>query len=133
MRSLPMQASRGGRRAIVRGWLALALALAVARPAPAQLADAEEFLEDLGFSPDQIAQVKGGSFVEGSLEASNERELVAALAFLVQAAPTDLVNQLRQGLLDRVDPNTIAFDVIEGAPSLASFEKLSLHPETEGR
>jgi hypothetical protein len=120
-------------RTIARGALALALAVTLGRPAAAQLPDAETFLEDLGFSADQIAQAKAGSFVEGTIQASNERELVAALAFLVQTSPTDLVNQLRQGLLDRVDPNTIAFAVIEGAPSPASFAKLSLQPDAEKR
>ena len=120
-------------RTIARAALALALALTLARPALAQLPDAETFLQDLGFSADQIAQVKAGSFVEGTIQASNERELVAALAFLVQTSPTELVNQMREDVLDRVDSNTIAFGVIEGGPSLASFAKLSLQPDGEKR
>ncbi len=120
-------------RSITRGALALALAVTVGRPASAQLPDAETFLQDLGFSADQIAQVKSGSFVEGTIQASNERELVAALAFLVQTSPTELVNQMREDVLDRVDSNTIAFGVVEGGPSLASFAKLSLQPDGEKR
>jgi hypothetical protein len=112
---------------------AVALAVAAAQPASAQLPDAEDFLKDLGFNPDQISQVSGGNFVEGNIQASNERELVVALAFLVQTSPTDLVSALRKDLLDRLDPNTIAYGVIEGAPSLASFEKLSLDPDEQKR
>ena len=112
---------------------ALALAVAASQPASAQLPDAEAFLEDLGFNPDQISQVKGGGFVEGTIQASTERELVAALAFLVQTTPTQLVNQMREDVLDRVDPNTIAFGVIAGGPSLASFAKLALQPDGEKR
>lgn len=121
------------RQTISRGALALALTLAVVQPASAQLADAETFLRDLGFSAAQIAEVRSGSFVEWTIQASNERELVAALAFLVQTSPTELVNQMREDVLDRVDSNTIAFGVIEGGPSLASFAKLSLQPDAEKR
>jgi hypothetical protein len=117
----------------VRGALALAAALALARPAPAQLPDAETLLRDLGFDADQIARVKAGEFVEGTIQASNERELVAAIAFLVQAPPGELVDQLRRDLLDRVDPNTIAFAVIDGAPGPPSFAKLDLQPDAEKR
>ena len=129
MRSSTVHAARGARWTIARGALALGLTAAVAQPASAQLPDAETFLEDLGFSADQIAQVKAGSFVEGTIQASNERELVAALAFLVQTSPTALVNQMREDVLDRVDSNTIAFGVIEGGPGLASFAKLTLQPD----
>jgi hypothetical protein len=130
MHSFPLRRPCG---TIGRGALVLALAVAVSQRASAQLPDAETFLRDLGFSADQISQVKAGSFVEGTIRASDERELDAMLAFLVPTSPSHLVNQLRQGLLDRVDPNTIAFDRIEGAPSLASFAKLSLQPDAEKR
>ncbi|MGH8470805.1 MAG: hypothetical protein ACREVY_18155 [Gammaproteobacteria bacterium] len=126
-------AARGARWTMAGAALALALALPVAQPATEQLPDAETFLRDLGFSADQIAQVKSGSFVEGTIQASNERELVAALAFLVQTSPTELVNRMRQDVLDRLDPHTIAFGMIEGTPSLASFAKLTLQPDAEKR
>jgi hypothetical protein len=114
------------------GMLALLLAAGGQRAA-AELPDAATFLADLGFTSDQIAQVQAGSFVSASIKPSNEREIAAAFAFLVQTPPKDLVSQLRSGLVDKTDPNTIAFAMIQGAPSLDSFAKLSLQPDAEKR
>lgn len=124
---------RAVRNATARGTLALGLAIALAHAASAQLPDAEALLRDLGFVADEISRVKTGEFVEGSIAASNERELVAAIAFLVQTSPTELVNQLRRDLLDRVDPNTIAYAMADGTPSLASFATLRLEPDAQKR
>ena len=109
------------------------LLFAAAYSASAQLPDAEDFLHDVGFSPDEIAQVRAGRFVERGMNASDARELDTALAFLVHTSPTALANQLRKGLLDRVDPNTIASSEIDGAPNAASFAKLTLEPDAEKR
>jgi hypothetical protein len=118
----------------MRVWsVAVALALGLASAASAQLPDAETLLRDLGFSADQIAQVKAGRFAPGTIRPSNERELVAALAFLVQTSPAELVKQMRADVLDRIDSNTIAFGLIEGGPSAASFAQLTIHPDAEER
>lgn len=109
--------------------LVLALIAAGGRPADAQVPDAATFLAEIGFSRDQIAQIEAGKFVEGSIQPSSEREIVAAFAFLMPNSATDLVQQLRSGLLDKADPNTISFQMIAGAPTPDSFAKLSLQPE----
>ena len=112
---------------------ALALVAARARPAAAQLPDAATFLADIGFSKDQVAQVEAGSFVNITIQPSSEREIAAAFAFLVQTSPSDLVDQLKAGLIDKTDSNTIAFNMISGAPTLDSFAKLTLQPDAGKR
>jgi len=112
---------------------ALALVALLARPAAAELPDAATFLADVGFSAEQVAQVEAGKLATATIQPSTERELVAAFAFLVQASPAELVSQMKTGLLDRTDPNTIAFAMIQGAPTLASFAKLALQPDAQKR
>jgi hypothetical protein len=109
--------------------VALALAGFVALPATAAPPAAAELLADVGFSPAEIARIEGGELVARTIEASSQRELVAAFAFLVATSPGDLLSQTRLGLIDRVDPNTLAFAMIPGAPSLAAFAKLTLAPD----
>lgn len=89
-----------------------------------QLPTPEVLLASAGFSPDQVAQVEAGKLVRGSAPASTPRELVAVFAFRVDATPATLVDDSRKALLDRVDPNTIGFGSITGAPS--DFAKLVL-------
>jgi hypothetical protein len=105
----------------------------LAHAAPAQLPDAEALLRQLGFSSGEIEQISAGQFVSRSLDASDERELDAAFAFVVQTPPAHLVDQLRAGMLTRVDSNTIARGEIEGAPTLESFSGLSLEPDAATR
>jgi len=123
------------RRHFIRlfGSVASCLLVTFAQGASAQLPDAESVLKELGFSADEIAQVRAGNFVQRTIDASDPRELDTALAFLVPTSPSELVAQLRKGMLDRVDPNTIAYDVIDGAPSAASFAKLDLEPDAKKR
>ncbi len=109
------------------------LLVAAGQPAAAELPDAATLLADLGFTPDQIAQVQAGSFVSADIKPSSDREIVAAFAFLVQTPPKDLLSQLRSGLIDKTDSNTIAFSMIQGAPSLDSFAKLTLQPDAQKR
>jgi hypothetical protein len=121
------------RTSIARGALWLVLVAGLAQPAAAQLPEAATFLAEIGFSKDQIAQVEAGKFVDTSIQPSSEREIVAAFAFLVQASPRELVNQLRTGLIDETDPNTIGFEMISGAPTLGHFAKLTLQPDAPKR
>jgi hypothetical protein len=109
--------------AVLVGVLFAALRAAAQTPAAADL------LAEVGFSPDQIARVESGELVAGGIQASSERELVASFAFFVSAPPGELVRQARQGLLDQVDPNTLAYAVLPGTPSPADFAKLTLQPD----
>ena len=119
-----------------RNWLvtaASALVLVAAHPAAAELPDAATLLAQIGFTPAQIREVEAGKFVTSTIQPSSEREIVAAFAFLVKESPGELVQQLRSGLLDKVDPNMLSFQMITGAPTLASFAKLTLEPGAQQR
>ena len=123
---------------MLRNWIAgaafsLALVPSVAQTAAPETPDAKTLLSDIGFTPDQIAQVQAGSFVAADIKASTERELVAAFAFLVQATPADFVKELRSGLLAQVDPTMLATETVTGAPTLANFAKLTLAPDAAKR
>ena len=121
------------RNAAARALLALAIAAAAGLPAAAEIPAAAAFLADVGFDPKQVAQVEAGGRVAIPLEPSHERELVAGFAFLVHAPQAELVQDLRTGLLDRVDPNTIAFQMIPGAAASGDFAKLALQPGAQKR
>ncbi len=98
--------------------------------AAAQAPPAAQLLAEVGFSPGQIARVEGGQLVAGGdIQASSERELVAAFAFFVPTPPAALVAEARRGLIDRVDPNTLAYAMLPPGPSLADFAKLTLEPD----
>jgi hypothetical protein len=109
--------------------LTLAGFVAAPTPALAELPATRDLLEQLGFSPDEIGRIQHGELLTRPEQPSSERELTAAFAFFVPVAPADLAKQARQGLLDRVDENTLAFAMIPGTPSLASFTKLTLAPD----
>jgi hypothetical protein len=117
-----------------RCWIAgVVIGLAFARPAAAELPDAATVLADLGYTPAQITQVEAGNFVTGTIQPSSDREIAATFAFLVKESPKALVEHLRSGLLDEVDSNTLAFEMMPGAPSLAHFKKLTLAPDAPKR
>jgi hypothetical protein len=111
---------------------ALALAL-LAAPAAAQVPDAATLLADVGFTAEQIAEVEAGKFVQGKSQPSTERELAAAFAFQIAVPPRTLVEQLRTDLLDRTDPNTLAFAMMKSPPGADAFAKLSLQPDAQKR
>jgi hypothetical protein len=116
----------------MHAWIAgaaLALLSFVASPAVAAPPAAADLLAEVGYSPAEIARIEGGELVAHTIDASSERELVAAFAFFVATPPADLLSQARQGLIDRVDPNTLAFAMVPGPPSLADFAKLTLDPD----
>src|SRR4030095_9786751 len=50
-----------------------------------------------------------------------------------QVNPTGLVNLLEQGLIDKTDSNTIAFQLLPPAPTLEHFRKLTLQPGADQR
>ena len=121
------------RASIAGAALAAALLAFVTTRAAAEPPEAVALLADFGFTPDEIAEVQAGKLVHGTLQPASERELVAALAFQVQAPPAQLVEDAKADLLDRVDPDTIAFAVVPGAGSLADFAKLTLQPDAQKR
>ncbi len=73
--------------------------------AVAELPSARELAKRAGFSDAQIQQVLGGQFVSRSPAASNERELTAGFAFLVEGVtPTELIEMLEKQSVDASDP-----------------------------
>src|SRR5262245_44291920 len=108
----------------------IACLLLASLPAPAQVPAAAQLLGEVGFSPAEVARIEGGQLMPmSSIQPSSPRELVAAFAFYVHAKPGDIVADLRKGLLDRVDPNTLAFAMLPANAGLADFAKLTLAPD----
>jgi hypothetical protein len=102
-------------------------------PAWAELPDAATLLADFGLTPDEIAKVRAGEFVRYAVQPASERELVAGLAFQVSVPPGELVKRSMEDLLDRVDPNVIAYGVVAANGSSADFARLSLQPNVGAR
>lgn len=100
----------------------------VAPTAQAELPPAETLLADLGLSAAEIAQIKAGKIVTRSVTPTHERDLATSFAFFAPVPPAALVNDLRQGLLLKVDPNTIASGSISAAGALDDFKALTLSP-----
>jgi hypothetical protein len=107
--------------------IAFALSGLDALPARAVVPSATELMKELGISEADGQKAKGGEILDVSVAPSNPRELTAGLAFLVKGmTPTELVNLGRKGAFDRMDPNTLAVQLIEGEPGPASFAKFTL-------
>ena len=101
--------------------------------AKAQVPAAETLLADVGYSADEIAKVKAGTIVDKKIPGANERDLAAAFAFFVGVPPSELVKDLRSGLMLEVDPNTIAFGPMSAAGSDGDMAKMTLTPGADKR
>jgi hypothetical protein len=105
------------------------LAFALAAGAGAQTIDAKNALQTLGFPADAEAKVLAGEFVQRSLPAASERDLNVGIAFLVKTTPEKLTQKLREDrVLQRVDPQTIAYGNFEGDGAPAQLARLKLTP-----
>lgn len=83
----------------------------------------------LGFPADTEAQVLAGKFVETSLATASDRDLNAGIAFFVKQSPDKLAQMLHDGrLLQRVDPNMIAFGDLKADGGPAQLSALKLTP-----
>lgn len=85
-------------------------------------------LADLGLSAGEIAEVKSGKIVTRSVTAAHERDLATSFVFFAPIPPAELVKQLREGLLTKVDANTISQGKLSAAGSLDDFKALALTP-----
>lgn len=54
-------------------------------------------------------------------------------AFFVKATPASLNKQLSQGVLQAIDPNSLATATLSGERSVAAFSKLKLQPRARER
>ena len=96
----------------------------------AELPTAAALLTELGVGSADVEKAKKGGFIQIPVKSSNERELTAGFAFLVKGVtPTELVKQMKSGELDRVDPNTLAFQILSAEPRPEDFAKLALKPD----
>ncbi len=83
----------------------------------------------LGFPADTETQVLAGKFVETSLATASDRDLNTGMAFFVKQPPEKLAQLLRdERLLQRVDPNMIAFGDLKAGGGLAQLSTLRLTP-----
>ena len=105
----------------------------VCTSASAQIPDAPTLLSSLGFSSDEVQQVMNGQIVRGNMKAASDRELVAAMAFLVNVSPKEFVGKLKSGLGVQADPSTLEAGVFNGAGSLGDLAKLTLDPKASSR
>jgi len=93
--------------------------------------DAARVLKELGFPDDARAKLEAGQIVKTTVKSSNERELTAAMAFLVKIPPKQLVDKLQGGLLISVDENTIQYGRING--KISDLKGLTLAPGADKR
>lgn len=108
----------------------VAACLGLATPARAQLPTAKELVQRLGIPVDDAQKALSGDFVRHSLKASNERELTAGFVFFVKGRkPGELVEILRAGLSDKVDPNTLIWSFAENPAKAEDLAKLALKPD----
>ncbi len=108
---------------------AAALTFALASPALAQTRapDADEVLANVGFPVDAKQRVLAGEMVETTLASTTERDIGAALAFLVRKPPEAFVDDiLRKKLLYTTDPFLLEDGEFSGEGSLASLDALKL-------
>ena len=108
--------------ALVRTAAVAAAVLFLAPGAGAEPADTGKILTELGFPADTVAQVKAGKMVDADLKSSDERELGVGLAFLVKESPKALADQLREGLLMKVDADVMAHGALTGDGSVDQFK-----------
>jgi len=112
---------------------ALSLVVSGAGPARAAVPTAMELLKLLDLPTSDAEKAKAGEFVSVSISPSNERELTSGLIFLVKGlTPSEIVKRGRNGLLDKLDPNTVAVQLVEGDPTAADFAKFGLGKDGAG-
>lgn len=106
--------------------------------APASGADptptAQQVLVAAGLGADVLPSVLAGEMVEKSLPSTSDRDLAAALVFLVRKPPEAFVDELlRNQLIAREDPDTIDYGALEGDGSLDALAGLSLGADEKRR
>jgi hypothetical protein len=111
----------------------VALSVLTAAPAWAELSPISEIVKVLGFSDSDAAEAKAGRIVRGTLPASNERELVSAMMFLVPRAPDAVVEAAVGAILEELDENTISWGFVGESDVAASLSKLRLEPDGAAR
>lgn len=90
----------------------------------------QDFLSAMEITPAEVEKAKAGEIIEGTGKGSNDRELVATMAFVIpKVQPSDLVKRGQGGLLDKIDDQTISFATLSVPPTLQDFASLRLRPD----
>ena len=111
----------------MRGTLVAVVLLLAPGLGTAETPHATSVLRKVGFSSEDQQRILDGQFAEAPLPSTTDRDLAVALAFLVPVGAEDFDRKLiRDSLLIRDDPNTLARGDLQGQGSLASFAGLSL-------
>jgi hypothetical protein len=117
-------------RRLHRGWLlVVTIGVLAALPASGAPPTVEDFLSAMKLSVKDIERARAGEIITGTTKGSNDRELVATMAFVVPGAqPDELVVRGEGGLLDEIDEQTIAYSMLPDDPTLENFAALKLRP-----
>lgn len=106
---------------------------AVSTGAWAQAPAADAVLSGLGFSADEVAQVKAGKLVSRDSKGATERDLTTSFAFFLKKPPADALKDFKAGVMLKVDPNTLGSGLLTADATVEAFSKLSLEPDQEKR
>jgi hypothetical protein len=112
---------------------ALVPALLLPGSAGAALPGAEGLLKAVGYSAEEIATIESGSIVRRETRGAGARDLTVGYAFFVKATPASVNKQLSDGVLQAIDPNSIATATLTGESSVDAFATLKLKPDTAAR
>ncbi|MDP1823131.1 MAG: hypothetical protein Q8L48_07815 [Archangium sp.] len=107
--------------------------LSLSASAAGTLPSADALLQTVGYSPEEIATIKTGQIVRRETRGAGDRDLNLGYAFFVKATPAALNKELSDGVLQVIDPNSIATGVLTGASSVGAFSRLHLKPNTDAR
>jgi hypothetical protein len=97
------------------------------------LPSTDALLKEVGYSPEEIASIKAGSIVRRETKGAGDRDLTTGFAFFVKVPPAELSKHLKAGVLQTVDPNSLATATLTGAGAVGAFAKLELKPDTDSR
>lgn len=112
--------------------LAAALLLLAAGNAHAERPTTEALLQSYGYSASAIAGVRAGKIERRRPPAAHERDLTAGFVFFVPFSPSELVDEVRAGLLDEPDATTTSRNMTE-TDTVDALSGLTLEPDRPRR
>jgi len=88
-------------------------------------------MANLGLGPDDVRRVRAGEMVQTTIKETSERELAAAMAFLVKAPVATLVSAFEVGKGFANDPQIQAATEIRGDGTIEDFKAVVLQPGSD--
>lgn len=110
-----------------------ALLLVAATTAYGARPTTEALLQSYGYSASDIAGVRAGKIERRRPPAAHERDLTAGFVFFVPLSPSELVDEVRAGLLDEPEEAASTSRTIAEADTLDAFSGLTLEPDRTRR